>query len=80
MEDIYEKVTSILSDKLGIAESEMKPNACFTKDLGIDSLDYVELLMDFESEFQIRILDSEGESLKTIGGAVDYIERKINEM
>jgi len=80
MEDIYEKVTSILSDKLGIAESEMKPNACFIKDLGIDSLDYVELLMDFESEFQIRILDSEGESLKTIGGAVDYIERKINEM
>lgn len=77
MPDIQKKVTSILVDKLGIPESEITPDANFVKDLGIDSLDYAELVMDFEQTFDIKIPDDDAEKLQTISQAVKYIESKL---
>ena len=77
MQDIPKKVTQILIDKLGIAESEITPDASFVKDLGIDSLDYAEIVMEFEQTFDIRIPDDDAEKLQTFGEAVKYIENKI---
>lgn len=77
--DINRKITDILVDKLGIAETEVTPDANFIKDLGIDSLDYAELVMEFEQAFNIRIPDSESENLQTINEAVKYITSKMNE-
>lgn len=77
MQDIPKKVTQILVDKLGIAESEITPDANFVKDLGIDSLDYAEIVMEFEQSFDIRIPDDDAEKLQTFGEAVKYIEGKI---
>jgi len=77
MQDIPHKVTKILTDKLGIAESEITPDANFVKDLGIDSLDYAEIVMEFEQTFDIRIPDDDAEKLQTFGQAVKYIEEKI---
>lgn len=76
MQDIPKKVTQILVDKLGIAESEITPDANFVKDLGIDSLDYAEIVMEFEQTFDIRIPDDDAEKLQTFGEAVKYIENK----
>ena len=76
--DIPQKVTKILTDKLGIAESEITPDANFVKDLGIDSLDYAEIVMEFEQTFDIRIPDDDADRLQTFGEAVKYIEEKIN--
>lgn len=73
------KVTEILVNKLGLSESEVTPDANLTKDLGIDSLDYAELTMEFEQEFDIRIPDSEAERLVTISHAVDYIKDKVDQ-
>jgi len=73
------KVTEILVNKLGLSESEVTPDANLTKDLGIDSLDYAELTMEFEQEFDIRIPDSEAERLVTINHAVDYIKDKVDQ-
>jgi len=78
MQDIPKKVTKILTEKLGIAESEITPDANFVKDLGIDSLDYAEIVMEFEQTFDIRIPDDDAERLQTYGQAVKYIEEKIN--
>lgn len=78
MPDIQKKVTSILIEKLGIPESEITPDANFVKDLGIDSLDYAELVMDFEQTFDIKIPDDDAEKLQTISQAVKYIESKIS--
>jgi len=78
MQDIPKKVTEILKDKLGIAESEITPDANFVKDLGIDSLDYAEIVMEFEQTFDIRIPDDDAEKLQTFGQAVKYIQEKIN--
>lgn len=64
-------------DKLGIAVSEITPDANFVKDLGIDSLDYAEIVMEFEQTFDIRIPDDDAEKLQTFGEAVKYIESKI---
>lgn len=75
---IASKVTEILVNKLGLLETEVTPDANFTKDLGIDSLDYAELTMEFEQEFDIRIPDSDAEKLATINQAVNYIKQKIN--
>lgn len=75
--DIPQKVTKILTDKLGIAESEITPDANFVKDLGIDSLDYAEIVMEFEQTFDIRIPDDDADRLQTFGEAVKYIEEKI---
>jgi len=79
MTKVQEKVTSMLVDKVGIEASQVTPAANFIKDLGIDSLDYIELIMEFEREFDIRIPDTEGEQLKTVGQAVAYIEKKLAE-
>jgi acyl carrier protein len=67
----------MLVEKLGIEASQITPTANFIRDLGIDSLDYIELIMEFEQAFDIRIPDTEGEQLKTVGQAVDYIESKL---
>lgn len=77
MQDVSEKVAHILIEKLGIAESEINPDANLIKDLGIDSLDYAEIVMDFEQTFDIRIPDDDAEKLATIGAAVTYIEEKL---
>lgn len=77
MENINQTITDILVDKLGIAETEVTSDANFTKDLGIDSLDYAELVMEFEQAFDIKIPDNDAESLATINQAVDYIREKI---
>lgn len=77
MPDIPKKVAQILVDKLGIAESEITPDANFVKDLGIDSLDYAEIVMEFEQSFDIRIPDDDAERLQTFGEAVKYIEDKV---
>ena len=77
MADIQKKVTTILVEKLGIPESEITPDANFVKDLGIDSLDYAESVMDFEQTFDIKIPDDDAEKLQTISQAVKYIESKL---
>jgi len=75
--DIQNQITQILVDKLGIAETEVTTDANFVKDLGIDSLDYAELVMEFEQTFDIRIPDEDAEQLQTINQAVNYIDNKI---
>jgi acyl carrier protein len=77
MQNIQETVTRILVDKLGIPSSEITPDANFVKDLGIDSLDYAELVMDFEQTFDIKIPDDDAEKLQTISQAVAYIATKV---
>ncbi|MEX2234425.1 MAG: acyl carrier protein [Cyclobacteriaceae bacterium] len=77
MQDIPKKVTEILVEKLGIAQSEITPDANFVKDLGIDSLDYAEIVMEFEQTFDIRIPDDDAEKLQTFGQAVSYIQDKL---
>jgi acyl carrier protein len=77
MMDIDRKITEILVSKLGIAETEVTPDANFIKDLGIDSLDYAELVMEFEDAFGIKIPDNEAEKLETISEAIQYIRSKI---
>ncbi|YBU89318.1 MAG: acyl carrier protein [Candidatus Walczuchella monophlebidarum] len=72
-EDIQEKVKKIIRDKLAINENEIQPNANFIKDLGADSLDNVELIMEFEKEFNISIPDEDAEKIFTIQNAIDYI-------
>jgi acyl carrier protein len=79
MQDVSKRVTQILIEKLGIAESEITPDANLVKDLGIDSLDYAEIVMDFEQTFDIKIPDDDAEKLSTIGNAVKYIENKLKE-
>lgn len=79
MQDVSKRVAQILIDKLGIAESEITPDANLVKDLGIDSLDYAEIVMDFEQTFDIKIPDDDAEKLSTIGSAVKYIENKLKE-
>lgn len=77
MQDVQKKITTILIEKLGIPESEITPDASFVKDLGIDSLDYAELVMEFEQVFDIKIPDDDAEKMQTIGEAVSYIAGKI---
>ena len=77
MQDIPKKVTEILVEKLGIAQSEITPDANFVKDLGIDSLDYAEIVMEFEQTFDIRIPDDDAEKMQTFGQAVKYIQDKL---
>ena len=74
MSEITQKVKSIIVDKLGVEESEVTPEASFTNDLGADSLDTVELIMEFEKEFNIGIPDDQAESIGTVGEAIKYIE------
>lgn len=78
MSDIKSKVISIIVDKLGVEESEVNDTASFTNDLGADSLDTVELIMEFEKEFNIAIPDDQAENIQTVGDAVSYIEANAN--
>ena len=74
MSEIAEKVKAIIVDKLSVNESEVTPEATFAQDLGADSLDTVELIMNFEKEFGITIPDDKAEGIKTAGDAIAYIE------
>ena len=74
MSDVAEKVKAIIVDKLGVDESEVTNKANFTNDLGADSLDTVELIMEFEKEFDIQIPDDKAEAIATVGDAVSFIE------
>jgi acyl carrier protein len=74
MSDISTRVIAIIVDKLGVDESEVTPEASFTNDLGADSLDTVELIMEFEKEFNIAIPDDQAEKISTVGDAVSFIE------
>ena len=73
MSDIASRVKKIIVDKLGVDEAEVTNEASFTNDLGADSLDTVELIMEFEKEFSISIPDDQAEKIATVGQAVDYI-------
>ena len=74
MSDVSEKVKAIIIDKLGVDENEVTNDASFTNDLGADSLDTVELIMEFEKEFDIQIPDDKAEAIATVGDAVSFIE------
>lgn len=74
MSEIAERVTAIIVDKLGVNETEVKPEATFAQDLGADSLDTVELIMEFEKEFGLQIPDDQAEKIVTVGDAIAYIE------
>ncbi len=74
MSDGASKVKAIIVDKLGVEESEVTPQASFTNDLGADSLDTVELIMEFEKEFGISIPDDQAEKISTVGEAISHIE------
>jgi acyl carrier protein len=74
MSDIESRVKAIIVDKLGVDENEVVTEASFTNDLGADSLDTVELIMEFEKEFNIAIPDEQAENIQTVGMAVSYIE------
>ncbi|MCI6111579.1 MAG: acyl carrier protein [Prevotella sp.] len=74
MSEIESKVKEIIADKLGVDEADVKPEASFTNDLGADSLDTVELIMEFEKSFNITIPDDQAEKIATVGDAIAYIE------
>ena len=77
MSDIASRIKSIIVDKLGVDEKEVTPQASFTNDLGADSLDTVELIMEFEKEFNIAIPDDQAEKIGTVGEATSYIEANV---
>ena len=77
MADVKEKVVSIIVDKLGVNPEDVVETASFTNDLGADSLDTVELIMDFEKEFNVTIPDDQAEKISTVGDALKYIEENI---
>ncbi len=77
MSDVAAKVKAIIVDKLGVDESEVTNEASFTNDLGADSLDTVELIMEFEKEFDLAIPDDEAEKISTVGEAVSHIETAV---
>ncbi len=79
MSNIAEKVTAIIMDKLGVDATEVTPEASFTNDLGADSLDTVELIMEFEKEFDVSIPDEQAENIQTVGQAVTYLESQMEE-
>ena len=74
MSEIQSKVVEIIVDKLGVKESEVVREASFTAHLGADSLDQVELIMEFEKAFDLQIPDTEAEKIQTVGDAISYIE------
>lgn len=77
MSDISEKVIKIIVDKLGVEAGEVTTEASFTNDLGADSLDTVELIMEFEKEFNISIPDEQAETIATVGDAISYLENHV---
>lgn len=77
MSDTNTKVKAIIVDKLGVDESEVTNDASFTNDLGADSLDTVELIMELEKEFDIQIPDDEAEGIATVGDAISFVEKSV---
>ncbi|MFH1004838.1 MAG: acyl carrier protein [Bacteroidota bacterium] len=75
--NVEEKVKAIIADKLGVDVKEITPQASFTTDLGADSLDTVELIMEFEREFNIAIPDNQAEKISTVGETIEYIKNNI---
>jgi len=75
--NIEAKVIDIISNKLGLPKEEVTPAASFTMDLGADSLDTVELIMDFEKDFGLKISDEDAMGIKTVGDAIDYIAARV---
>ena len=75
---VAERVKKIIVDKLGVDENEVTPTANFIQDLGADSLDTVELIMEFEKEFDVSIPDEQAEKIQTVGDAVEYLESQEN--
>ena len=78
MSEVQERVKAIIVDKLGVEESEVTESASFTNDLGADSLDTVELIMEFEKEFNISIPDDQAEKISTVNDAISYVEEHAN--
>ncbi|NLO19526.1 MAG: acyl carrier protein [Ignavibacteria bacterium] len=78
MADIKSQVVSIIVDKLGVEESQVTDDANFTKDLGADSLDTVELIMQLEKQFDISIEDSDAEKIQTVGDVVKFLSERIS--
>lgn len=78
-EEIVNQVKAIIVDKLGAEESEVTESANFTNDLGADSLDTVELIMEFEKVFDIKIPDEDGGQISTVGDAIAYVENKLSQ-
>ncbi|MCL1932621.1 MAG: acyl carrier protein [Candidatus Azobacteroides sp.] len=78
MSEVAERVKSIIVDKLSVEESEVTNDASFTNDLGADSLDTVELIMEFEKEFGVTIPDDQAEKITTVGDAIAYVENLDN--
>lgn len=74
---VFERVSKVVVDRLGVDESEVKLEASFRDDLGADSLDVVELVMELEDEFDMEISDEDAEKIATVGSAISYIEGKI---
>jgi acyl carrier protein len=77
MSDFAQRVKEIIIEKLGVDAEKVTDDASFVEDLGADSLDTVELVMDFEEEFDLEIPDEEAEKLTTVGSAVKYLEEKL---
>lgn len=76
MDELRAKVREIIVKKLGVEESQVTDDASFTKDLGADSLDTVELIMEFEKEFNVQIEDSQAEKIQTVGNVVEFLSSK----
>ncbi len=77
MANIAERVKKIIVDKLGVDENDVTPEASFIQDLGADSLDTVELIMEFEREFDVSIPDEQAEKITTVGQAIEYLEKQL---
>jgi acyl carrier protein len=75
-DDIFAKIKSIIADRLGVDEAEVTPEASFKDDLGADSLDLVELVMELEDEFDLEISDEEAEKISTVGDVLEYIKSR----
>jgi len=74
---IASRVTKIIVEKLGVEEAEVTKEASFTNDLGADSLDTVELIMEFEKEFDLSIPDEQAENIQTVGDAIEYLDSQV---
>lgn len=75
---IADRVKAIIVDKLGVEDAEVVPTANFIQDLGADSLDTVELIMEFEREFDVAIPDEQAEKITTVGDAIEFIQANVN--
>ncbi len=78
MADLEAKIKALIAEKLGVEEGDVVADASFTNDLGADSLDTVELIMEFEKEFEVTIPDEDAEKISTVGDAVSYLTEKTS--